>query len=198
MLGGHVNSSPSIRSDNVVIVGSHDHRLYAFAPDGTALWAFGTKNKIQGCAAILAYDEVVFGGDDGFVYRLNTKGGIKWKANLKGPILGGIAVSKDERTLFVGAMTGEISAIHAASGKILWSVHTGGPIRATPILDSEGLLYVGSRDGHIYSIDAVDGRILWSKDLGAQIDSSVAVASGNRLVVATDDGAVYFLGEKNL
>ncbi|MBN2802838.1 MAG: PQQ-like beta-propeller repeat protein [Deltaproteobacteria bacterium] len=196
ILNRHASSSPSVRSDGSVVIGSHDNRLYAFAKDGTALFAYGTGDKILGTAAILDNDDIIFGGDTGFIYRLSGKnGGMRWKFDTKGPVRGGIAISKDNSTLYTGSMSGYIFAVNAKDGTLKWKIPTGGSIVATPTLDSAENLYIGSRDHNLYAVDTVKGTIMWKKDLMGEIDSTVAIASGQKLVVGCDNHIVYFLGK---
>jgi outer membrane protein assembly factor BamB len=88
-----------------------------------------------------------------------------------------------------------VLAIDAKRGAQLWRTETGGPVRSTPVLDTEGRLYFGSRDHHLYALDARSGDVIWRVDLGAEIDSTPALTSGRRIVVGTDDGSVVVLGE---
>ena len=104
-----------------------------------------------------------------------------------------VTVSEDETTLYTASMSGDIIAFSADQGKRLWKRQTGGPVRATPLLDPEGRLYVGSRDHHLYALSAADGEILWRVNLGSEIDANVVVYAPGALVVGCDDGGVYFL-----
>ncbi|MCK9522711.1 MAG: PQQ-binding-like beta-propeller repeat protein [Proteobacteria bacterium] len=194
LTGGHVSAPPSIRHDDTIIVGSHDHRLYAASPSGTALFAFGTGGIIQGAAAILEGDDAVFGSSDGHVYRLLPAGGLRWKTALDASIDTGVSVSPDEQRLFVGTMRGEVVALHAEDGSVIWRTATGDSIRATPMLDSDGVLFVGSRDRHLYALDADSGTILWRLNLGSEIDTTVAITATRQLLVGADDGNLYFIG----
>jgi len=193
---GHISGSPALRADGLVVVGSHDHRVYAVSKDGTVQWAFGTRGKVEGTPAVLPGDEVIVGSSDGNLYRLAAKGGMLWKLDTGGPVLGGAALSADGRVAYVGSMSGAVLAVDVAKGKILWRLETGGPVRATPLLDSAGRLYVGSRDHHLYAVDAGSGEVVWRVDLGAQIDSSVAIAAGGTIIVGDDQGVVHFLRER--
>jgi len=193
LVNGHINATPSVRPDGMILVGSHDNRMYAVKPNGTVAWTFGTKGVIQGSAAILNNNDAVFGSGDGFVYRLSPGGGLRWKFKTGGPVLGGVAVSSDESILYMGSMSGSVFALEAKTGKKIWKFSTGAPVRSTPTIDSAGRLYIGSRDHHLYALSASTGETLWRIDLGAEIDSTAAVASGERLIVGCDDGAVRIL-----
>jgi len=195
LVGGHVNAAAAVRSDGVVVVGSHDHRMYGIAPSGVVAFAFGTGGIIQGAAAVLKDDDVVFGGGDGVVYRLAKTGGLRWKTDVHADIEGGVAVSADETRLFVGAMDGTLMAIDAASGEVRWRTRMGGALRATPMLDSDGVLFIGSRDHYFYAVSSAAGNILWRLNLGAEIDSTAAIAAGRQILVGCDDGNLYFIGE---
>jgi outer membrane protein assembly factor BamB len=194
-LGGHVSASPAQRPDGMIVVGSHDHRVYAVLTDGTVAWSFGTKGPVQGAVACLKDNDIVFGSDDGFVYRLSPMGGSRWKVKTGGPVRAGVAVSEDEQAIFVASMDGRVYGLDAKTGKELWHIATVGQIRSTPVLGSEGRLYFGSRDHHLYAVDAANGELKWRVDLGSEIDSTLAVTSGRKIVVGSDDGTVHILGE---
>ncbi len=195
-LGGHVNAPPTVRPDGVLVVGSHDHRLYIVDPEGTVLASFETRGVIQGAAAALEKNDVVFGSDDGYVYRISPVGVLRWKFRTGGPVRAGIAVAEGEKTLFAASMDGAVYALQADNGKQIWRAETGGGIVSSPMLDSDGVLYVGSRDRHLYALSADTGEILWRYDLQCEMDATVAVASGRRLIAAGDDGAIRLLEEK--
>lgn len=195
-LGAHVIASPSVRPDDVIAVGSLDHRFYLVSPDGTVMSAFETKGPIQGPAAALKNNDVVFGSDDGFLYRLAPMGALRWKLLLNGALRAGVAVNESEDTLYTASMGGTVFAVDAEKGTVCWKTSLAGPVKAAPLLDNQGLLFIGSRDRALYALDASTGEIVWRLLLGAEIDAAPAAAVGNRLVAAADDGSVRILGEK--
>jgi outer membrane protein assembly factor BamB len=195
-LGAHVSASPSVRPDGVIAVGSHDHRFYLVAADGTVLSVFETKGPIQGPAASLKNNDVVFGSDDGVLYRLAPKGGLRWKRTLDGALRSGIAVNEAEDTLYTASMAGTVFALDAEKGTVRWKTALAGPVKASPMLDSQGLLYVGSRDQSLYALDGNTGAIVWRMPLSAEVDATPAVAVGKRLIAAADDGVVRIFEEK--
>ncbi len=194
-LGGHVSASPAVRPDGTVVVGSHDHRVYAVQPDGTVVWTFATKGPVQGPVAVFRNNDITFGSDDGYVYRLAPLGGARWKFKTDGPVRAGVAISKDSKTVFAASMDGSIYGIDASNGKKRWQVTTAGSVRASPMLDSEGLLFIGSHDHHLYAIEAETGELKWRIDLGSEIDSTAAIAAGRKLIVGADDGAIRIFEE---
>lgn len=75
------------------------------------------------------------------------------------------------------------------TGHVLWSVETGGPVSAQPVVGEDGTIHVGSHDHHFYAIGP-DGRVLWRRDLGGPIYST-PVRIGDRVFVGSD-AAVFF------
>ncbi len=136
---------------------------------------------------------MVVGSDDGYVYRLAPGGGLRWKLKTLGPVRSGVAVSEDEKTLFVTSMDGAVYAVAAETGKVVWQRETAGPVRASPMLDAGGLLFVGSRDRHLYAFRTTDGETAWRIPLDGEVDATVAVAAGGRLIAADDAGVVRIL-----
>lgn len=70
------------------------------------------------------------------------------------PILGNGAV------YFGSSADNKVYCLDAATGRIRWTVITGGPIRLAPTLCG-GRVYVGSDDGFAYCLKAEDGAVLW-------------------------------------
>ena len=64
------------------------------------------------------------------------------------------------RVFFGSSVTDDIRAIDAATGQVLWTFFTDGPVRFAPTV-YDGRLYVGSDDGYVYCLRAVDGTLLW-------------------------------------
>lgn len=196
MLEGHVSASPTVRPDGMVVVGSHDHRVYAVDRDATVAWIFSTQGPVSAPAAALDNNDVVVGSDDGRIYRLAQRGGMRWKTETGGPVRAGFAVDVEQDRVYAASMDGHLYALDLEDGRVIWRVRTGGPLRASPLLDVAGRIYIGSRDHHLYAMDASSGEIVWRIDLGAEIDSSAALIEGGRLVVGCDDGGVRVVEEE--
>ena len=62
--------------------------------------------------------------------------------------------------VFLGSDDGKVRALDAATGELVWSFLTAGPIAQPPTI-SEGRAYLGSGDGHVYALEAKTGRLLW-------------------------------------
>ncbi|HQO36772.1 MAG TPA: PQQ-binding-like beta-propeller repeat protein, partial [bacterium] len=62
--------------------------------------------------------------------------------------------------IFVGGDDGKVRALDAATGTMVWTYLTGGPVTQPPTLWN-GRAYIGSGDGYIYALEAATGRLLW-------------------------------------
>src|SRR5207248_2219710 len=51
--------------------------------------------------------------------------------------------------------------IHAAPGDLKWSFTTGGAVRSSPALGTNGLVYFGSSDKKVYALEAGTGSKRW-------------------------------------
>ena len=54
-----------------------------------------------------------------------------------------------------------VRALNAATGELVWSFTSGGPVRFAPAI-ARGKAYVGSDDGWLYSLDARTGKPVWT------------------------------------
>jgi len=99
------------------------------------------------------------------------------------------------RVFFGSSVTDEVTALDAASGKIVWSFCTEGPVRFAPTVYN-GRVYVGSDDGYVYCLKAADGTLVWKYRPGP---SAEKVLGNERMIslwpvrtsVLVDQGKVY-------
>jgi outer membrane protein assembly factor BamB len=115
-------------------------------------------------------------------------------------VLGGVIapMATDGKTIFVpvvnhsasitangelgegGEMTGELVAIDAASGKVVWDQEFGSALFGAPTLVND-VVFATSFEGSVYAIDAASGGELWVETLPAGINTSVSI-SGDTVV----------------
>jgi outer membrane protein assembly factor BamB len=87
--------------------------------------------------------------------------------------------------VYVGSDNGNVYAVSARTGSLLWSYATGGTVTSSPAV-ADGVVYVGSYDDNVYALNATDGTKLWSYTTGNQVSSSPAVVNGVVYVSSTD------------
>ncbi len=94
-------------TEEAVLVGSRDKRLYALDPKtGRKLWAAATRGQIDSSPVIVG-QRVFFGSDDGNLYAVDRKTGKEvWRYELGGSIIASPAVAAGR--LVIGTDDGEL------------------------------------------------------------------------------------------
>ena len=106
----------------------------------------------------------------------------------------------DGKVIF-GCESGDIFALDAKTGKMRWTVHTGGAVKGALALD-HGTLFADNYAGEVWAIDAGNGHVKWTAHTqgggflhGGGVYSTPAVAFG-RVYLGGLDGRVYSFVEK--
>jgi len=93
--------------------------------------------------------------------------GVKFMANLFGADLGSpvytFNTKLNEPVVYVGDERGDVFALDADTGKIIWSVNVGygDAIRATPAVSPDGAVWVGTTfNPTLYKLDGASGKVL--------------------------------------
>lgn len=98
----------------------------------------------------------------------------------------GGGVSFDDGKLFATDGIGDMVALSASDGKLLWRVKPGGPLRGAPTV-ANGAAYTLSQDNQLFAISQADGTIQWSQSgtLETQgVFGVAAPAAGRGTIVA--------------
>lgn len=86
-----------------------------------------------------------------------------WEAELKQAISSGLAYANEQ--LLVGTQNGELLALSAAGGELLWRTRLSTVILATPQINPElKQVVVQTADGKVSALDLSTGRLQWSLD----------------------------------
>lgn len=96
-----------------------------------------------------------------------------------------------EGRVFVADAGGQLQALEARSGALIWKQETKHHFTSGPAV-GEGLLALGTRQGEVVAFDSGSGTELWKTTLSSEILSVPRIASGI-LVVPSIDGSVYGL-----
>ena len=220
---GKIFSSPAIMND-VAYIGSADSNLYAIDINtGQQKWKYATRGEVHSTAAVYR-NTIYFGSYDGYLYALSTgTGKLLWKFKTAGEKMVGAkglwtmepldlymkdqydfflsspVISNDnDAIVYFGSSDGNIYALHAANGKLLWRFSTKGIIHNSPTLVN-GIVYIGSWDTYMYALDAKTGKLKWKFKTGDQpvyhqlegIESSATYYNG-MIYFGTRDS--YFYG----
>jgi outer membrane protein assembly factor BamB/hemolysin-activating ACP:hemolysin acyltransferase len=92
----------------------------------------------------------------------------------------------DGRNILVGTDGGELRAIDAETGALMWSFKAPGSgakgIWSSPALH-DGQVLFGAHNGSLYCLDKDSGRPVWQAELADWIDSSPAIAAKHGLAL---------------
>ena len=129
------------------IAGSNPRRRLAAAPviGGGSLFAVDTEGVVH-----------AFSADNGarrWTYRLPVASDIRSSA-----FGGGVSFSNGR--VYATNGVGEVVALDAANGSLVWNVKPAGPLRGAPTLAFNSV-YVMTQDNQIYALNAADGAVVW-------------------------------------
>jgi outer membrane protein assembly factor BamB len=222
---GPMVASPVI-ADGVIFIGDYGGLFHAIdQATGKEKWSFKSRMPIASTAAVAA-GSVYFVSSAGALAALDAASGKpRWvftteyerrfeARNLHGlqsaaqtiPDAWDVYMSSpavaDGRVYF-GSGDGNVYAIDASSGVMLWKFATQDVVHASPAV-SGGTVYIGSWDGNFYAIDAETGQQQWQfkggqdptihNQVGFQssatvVDSTVFVGCRDAHVYALDAGS---------
>ncbi len=196
--------------DEFLVVRTGDGRLYGLdINDGGQLWVYDRGVPVLtlrgNSSPIIGGRELVFTGfDSGKVAAVGVKHGrLLWEANAAVPrgrsdlerlvdidanlILIG-------RVLYAVTYQGQIVAIDALEGDILWakkmSAYAG-------MAADERHIYVTDADSNIWAVDRVTGEFLWKQDKLAYRKVTAPAVIGDYVVVGDFEGYVHVLSRQD-
>lgn len=76
-------------------------------------------------------------------------------------VLFGGGVSVDGDKVFATTGRGDAAALDSATGKLVWKVRPGGPLRGAPAIGG-GNIYVLTQDNQIYALNPATGATVWT------------------------------------
>lgn len=122
------------------------------------------KNRIS--VAPVVADGRIFTIDAGTgVTATSTGGATLWSTDLAasfdrggGQSSGGLATANGR--VYATTGYGELVALDAASGAVIWRQRVDAPISGAPATDGQAV-YVSGRDGSAWAVSAADGKVIW-------------------------------------
>jgi len=116
------------------------------------------------------YESSNFNFPPGFIYALDEKtGNFLWKYQTQKGIPYSLPLFADGK-VFVGDNSGNVYAIGAANGGLIWKKYLEGAavIHSSPAYD-DGIIFIGTEDSigasskpsHLYALDAETGEVIW-------------------------------------
>lgn len=167
--GGEIQSTPLVLGGKLYF-GSFDGLFRCLEPPGenytrpTEVWSYETGSQILSSAHRYE-DSILFGCNDGYLYRLSLRGDLVWRGELGGEIWGSPAVDVQGGRAIIGNIQGAVGSFYLENGSMEWT-------RNIYEAYSSGLLHdgryyaPGGEDDTLYCMDVEDGSDLWTFDIG--------------------------------
>ncbi len=169
-------------------------------------WDFGASPILKTLSG--ARDLLLAPNKSGIVFALDPDraGAVVWKTNLaeregsRGTNLvwGG---SADERNLYVGLVSGAVTALQFATGEKVWTTRLAAPgsreSNAAASSAIPGVVFIGGTDGKLHALASTDGKELWSFDTAQDFKTVNRVpAHGGSIgsIGPTIAGGMVFIG----
>ncbi len=123
------------------------------------------KNRIA-ASPVVADGRIVTMDSRSLVVATATNGGRLWQTDLTAPwdrggdVSGG-GVALGGGMVFVATGYGELVALQAGTGAVVWRQRLASPVAGAPAYDG-GTVYVATRDGAGWAVDARTGKVQWT------------------------------------
>ncbi len=176
----------------------------ALAATRSQLWqanVAGSTNKQRLAASPVIADNRLFVVDtDAVVTAFAADTGAQlWRApigstgkDFKDSLFGGGA-GVDGTVVYATSGAGDVAALNAADGAVLWKVKPAGPLRGAPTIAFGGV-YVVSQDNQIIALNAANGAVLWqataSLEAGSIFGAGSPAAGQGTIVAGFSSGEV--------
>lgn len=174
---------------------SYGHLALAETP--TKVWSAqiaGSTNRVRLAAApVIGGDKLFVIDTAGVLNAYDRKTGARaWSVvaedmtkDMRPSAFGG-GVSYEGGKLYATNGVGEVKALNAETGEVLWKVKPAGPLRGSPTI-AFGQLFVMTQDNQLISLKIEDGSLVWDES-GSNTQSGVfgvaAPAAGQGTIVA--------------
>lgn len=174
---------------------SYGHLALAETP--TKIWTArvaGSSNRMRLAAApVIGGGKLFAEGTDGVIIAFDKNTGAKlWErgdgdmTKDQAPSAFGGGVSFEAGKLYATNGVGEVKALNADTGEVIWKVKPAGPLRGSPTIAFDEL-FVMTQDNQLISLSTKDGSLIWDES-GSNTQSGVfgvaAPAAGQGTIVA--------------
>lgn len=148
-----------IQEEDMVVIGSNDHTLYAYdARTGVLRWVYVTQGDIK---TTPAYDPkrraVLFASMDWRLYGISAVNGKPIAAFEAGAGMYSIPLI-DGDTVYIASLDKKLYALDMDTFEPRWVYETAGRIFSSPVI-ADGSVWIGSNDGRLYELDPDKGTL---------------------------------------
>ena len=190
---------PALANSEWAQVGGSASKSYghlALAENPTKAWTAdiaGSSGRVRLAAApVIGGDKLFAVGSDGAILAFDKRTGARaWILDVAmsddvRPSAFGGGVSYNDGKLYATNGAGDVKALDANTGEILWQVKPAGPLRGSPTI-AFGQIYVMTQDNQVIALKIEDGTLEWDES-GSTTQSGVfgvaAPAAGQGTVIA--------------
>jgi orotate phosphoribosyltransferase len=158
--------------------------------DGSLVWQRPTIDYTYARPAIVGNGAVIFASNNGLVQAVSDKTGeILWRTTVPGPVKGWIVT--DGSRCFLGCFDGNLYALDARIGRILWAKKLSDWLLVHPALHGESVIV--SARSHLCSLSKENGTINWLVPMAGRVTGAAIAPSGSYCVAASDSGLLTCL-----
>jgi len=151
---------------------------------GTVRW----RRELATALAPTSGEGLVFVAADGRVEALTAQGGTtKWRTSLPGRL---VTVTWDTGWLLCSTDAGDLAALRASDGQLVWRATLGAALVAPPAAGLDQV-YLALEGAQVVSLSLATGEKGWTRTLSGRI-TGISVVDG-QLIVGTTDNAVFSL-----
>ena len=165
-----------------------------------------TEDNLMLSAPVIAGNQAFLLDADTTAYAVDLDGGsVIWERDLipdyeedEASLGGGVAYG--DGMAFVSTAFGDVFALNAADGEIIWQRNLGAPLRAAPMV-ADGRVFASTFDNRLTAIDAKQGGVLWTHEgiteSAGLLGASVPAVSGDLVIATYSSGEVFALRVEN-
>lgn len=121
------------------------------------------RNRIA-VAPVVAGGKVYTMDTTAVVSAVSTSGALLWQADVSSPSdssqVSGGGLAAEGGLVFATTGYGEVIALQASSGKVVWRQKVDAPVQGAPAV-ANGVVYASGRDGAAWAIEAATGKVVW-------------------------------------
>ena len=196
---GQITSSSALVYGNKIFFGSSTDLIYCINESGSQVWQYGLNSPIQSSPCVGA----------GRVFAVTSKGRVYafdynnfttlFEIDLP---LASFSDVKSSPVYMDGVVyvstknaneKGEIFAINAYTGEVIWRSGNIGNFTSTPAVN-QNFLFIGTEEGSLLCLNRTDGRLKWKVPTKGKLMGSPAL-TGDAVVIGTGDGQVMSLNQ---
>lgn len=142
----------------------------------------GSNRQRLGAAPVIAEGRVFVVDVEANVHAFSAEtGASQWTTALsdgdanKAALFGGGA-SFDGGRVYATDGLGDVVALNATDGAVVWRSKPGGPLRGAPTV-ANGQVYVLSQDNQLFALDQNDGKVVWTATASVETQGVFGVAA---------------------